>query len=200
MNVQHSTELEASSEARDSVSELILAAQNGDLPVWDSIYMILYEDLRRIAAKLAKQQKTLRSPTSLVSEGWLRLCGAELTLESRSHLTSLVARAMRFVLIDEARRALTDKHGHGVAMVGLWEAENLSDGLGPEKLIILNQALVDLEKVDPRLVQVVELRFFGGLQEDEIAERLGLSLRTIRRDWRKARAYLFSSIGSPMFD
>ncbi|MGG6461495.1 ECF-type sigma factor [Solilutibacter silvestris] len=195
-----SAELEVTAKALESLTDLIATAQGGDAAAWDRVYLLLYQDLHRIAASLIRQRKTLRSPTSLISEAWLRLCGADLTLEGRSHLTSLIVRAMRFVLVDEARRALTDKHGHGVAILELWEADNISDGLGPEQLITLDQALTDLGRVDPRLVRVAELRFFGGLEEEEIAEMLHLHKRTVRRDWRKARAFLFQRLGDTACD
>lgn len=191
-----SPNLQISEPALESLTQLIPEAQSGKAGAWDRIYALLYDDLHRVArALIRQQQRTSRSPTSLISEAWLRLSSANLTLENRSHLTCLIARAMRFVLIDEARRALTEKHGQGLAIVQLDNVEIASQDLNLEQLLIIDQALNELAEIDPRLAQVVELRFFGGMQEEEIAELLQVAVRTVRRDWRKARAFLFSHLG-----
>ena len=118
----HANNLRISDEALASLTQLISQAQGGEDGAWERIYALLYQDLHKVARTLIRQQqKTDRSPTSLISEGWLRLSHADLTIESRAHLTSLIARAMRFVLIDEARRVLSQKHGHGMEVVDLDE-------------------------------------------------------------------------------
>ncbi len=182
----------------ESITQLLSQVQNGngDAGVWDRIYTLLYHDLHRIAGSLIRQQRrTSRSPTSLISESWLRLAGAKLTLESRAHLISLVVRAMRFTLIDEVRQSLGEKHGKGVLIVNIDEVEIESQEMNPERLLMLDQALNDLAEVDERLVRVVELRFFGGMLEEDIAQLLQVTRRTVRRDWRKARAFLALRLG-----
>ena len=178
-----------------SVTQLISHAQAGQSEAWEGIYALLYQDLHKVARTLIRQQqRTNCSPTSLISEGWLRLSHADLNVENRSHLTSLIARAMRFVLIDEARRVLSQKHGHGMEIVELDDAPTSHDQ-DLEQLLMLDRALDELARLDKRLMQVVELRYFGGMQEEEIAQLLQVHERTVRRDWRKARAFLFSRLG-----
>lgn len=188
----------ASDEAIESVTQLLVDAESGSEEAWNRIYSLVYHDLHRIARSQIRMhyQPTL-SPTSLISEAWLKLARNHAAASCRPHLMSLIARAMRFVLLDEARRAMTDKHGGNV------HVEQLSaiDGLGVDsrigELLALDTALEGLSRLDVRLVEVVELRYFGGLGEIEIAGLLGVTERTVRRDWRKARAYLQSRLDGP---
>ncbi|WP_081613415.1 ECF-type sigma factor [Xanthomonas sp. SHU 199] len=176
----------------DAITQLLESAQAGQAHAWDRIYALLYQDLHRIARSQARRQRDLAmSPTSLISETWLRLVNAEVAAATRSHLLALLARAMRFVLVDEARRMLTDKRGQGLVLVPLDAQHDAAETAhAPDYMLALNQALEALAALDPRLVKVVELRYFGGLNEAEIADLLQINERTVRRDWRKARAYL----------
>lgn len=180
----------------DAFARLLEAADAGQPAAWNRIYTLLYDDLHRIARSQIRRQAGPRlSPTSLISETWLKLSSARLNVASRRHLTSLIARAMRFLLLDETRRALTDTHS---------EAGNtpLHDQLPDhhtqtrlEQLLSLDQALNGLASIDRRLTRVVELRYFGGLSEREVADVLGVTERTVSRDWRRARAYLLNQLG-----
>ncbi len=170
----------------------LLADADAEQPdAWDRIYALLYPDLHRIARSQIRRLAGPRmSPTSLISETWLKLAGAQLSVVSRRHLTSLLARAMRFVLIDETRRNLTEVHSQQVH-ISLSDSVPDTAGHGRlEQLLTLNYALNDLAAIDRRLARVVELRYFGGLSEREVAEVLELTERTVSRDWRKARAWL----------
>lgn len=181
---------------RDSVTALLDAAHAGQDEAWHRIYRLLYADLHRIARSQIRQQAGPRlSPTSLISETWLRLAHSRVAVESRAHLTALVARAMRFVLLDEARRSLSEKRGGGVQITDLDEASDPGEESPLEQLLALDQALEALAAFDPRLARVVELRYFGGLSEQEIADSFDLTVRTVRRDWRRARAYLLMRLG-----
>lgn len=183
--------------APETVTQLLAAADTGDAGAWHRIYALLYDDLHRIARSQIRQQAGLGlSPTSLISETWLKLAGAEFDVRSRRHLTSLIARAMRFVLLDEARRVLADKR-HAAAGVTSLDDELADPGAEDrlEQLLALGRALDDLAGIDERLARVVELRYFGGLTEEEVAGTLDLNVRTIRRDWRRARAYLLDRLG-----
>lgn len=181
----------------DSITRLLASAEDGQADAWHRIYDLLYDDLHRIArSQIRRQSGSGLSPTSLVSETWLKLAGAELDVSGRRHLTSLVARAMRFVLLDEARRVLAGKR---LAVAG---TTALDEGIVEpgaqerlEQLLALDQALDGLAALDARLARVVELRYFGGLTEEEVAATLDLNVRTIRRDWRRARAYLLDRLG-----
>lgn len=184
--------------AGDSITRLLASAGDGQADAWHRIYDLLYDDLHRIArSQLRRQAGSGLSPTSLVSETWLKLAGAALDVSGRRHLTSLIARAMRFVLLDEARRVLAEKRQAGAGTTVLdediAEPQVQSDRL--EQLLALDQALDGLAALDERLAQVVELRYFGGLTEEEVAGTLDLNVRTIRRDWRRARAYLLDRLG-----
>ncbi|MCR6664202.1 MAG: ECF-type sigma factor [Luteimonas sp.] len=186
-----------SDQALESVTRLIGEARAGQTDAWDRIYALLYDDLRRVARSQIRQQRrgAAGSPTSLISETWLRLAGSPMAVNDRSHLITLMARAMRFVLLDETRRMLTEKRGEGAEMLSLDEAPEPGQASTLDQLLSLDQALNALARLDSRLADVVELRYFGGLTEPEVAEILGVTERTIRRDWRKARAFLHSQLG-----
>lgn len=189
----------AAPEESESVTRLLAAADTGDSDAWHRIYALLYKDLHRIARSQIRQQAGLQlSPTSLISETWLKLAGAKLDIENRRHLTALIARAMRFVLLDETRRMLTEKRRAAIGATSLQDQDEPADPDAQarlEQLLVLGQALDDLGRIDARLAQVVELRYFGGLTEEETASTLELNVRTIRRDWRRARAYLLNRLG-----
>lgn len=180
----------------ETVTQLISEAQDGRDDAWDRIYLLLYKDLHQVARSQIRQQQRrfVHSPTSLISETWLRLVNANFSVGTRTHLISLIARAMRFVLLDEARRALTERRGDGVEVCALDDAHEPGENSQLEQLLILDEALNSLASVDPRLARVVELRYFGGFSDQEIAGVMNLTERTVRRDWRKARAYLFSHL------
>ncbi len=185
-----------SEHAIESVTRLIGEARSGQSDAWDRIFTLLYDDLRVVArSQIRQQRRGAGSPTSLISETWLRLAGSPMAVNDRSHLITLMARAMRFVLLDETRRVLTGKRGEGIEVLALEDAPEPGQVSPLEQLLSLDQALNALAKVDPRLVDVVELRYFGGLTEVEVAEVLGVTERTVRRDWRKARAFLHSQLG-----
>jgi len=180
----------------ESITRLLIDAQAGEDGAWNRIYGLLYGDLHRIARAQIRQRMSGRiSATSLVSESWLRLSGAHFNVENRRHFTALVARAMRFVLMDEVRKDLADKRGDGQRAVSLDEDIDAGQDGALEEMIALDAALTRLSRLDVRLAQLVEMRYFGGLDESEIADVLGVTDRTLRRDWRKARAFLFTQLG-----
>ncbi len=185
-----------SMDSPESITRLLVDAQAGEDGAWNRIYGLLYGDLHRIARAQIRQRTSGRiSATSLVSESWLRLSGAHFSVENRRHFTALVARAMRFVLMDEVRRDLAEKRGDGQRALPLSEDIDAAEDSALEDMIALDAALTRLSRLDMRLAQLVELRYFGGLDEHEIADVLGVTERTLRRDWRKARAFLFTQLG-----
>lgn len=180
----------------ESVTRLIADARSGRGAAWDRVYSLLYDDLHRIARSQIRQRTFGQiSATSLVSEGWLRLVGAQVDVESRKHYIALVARAMRYVLMDEVRKGMAAKRGQGQADVPLDEGIDTGGDFVLEEMIALDAALTKLSAIDARLGQLVEMRYFGGLDEMEIADALGITDRTVRRDWRKARAFLLTQLG-----
>lgn len=153
----------------------------------------------RLAARGQRQQfgagETL-STTALVNEAWLKLRHVpEIRFEDRRHFVAIAARAMRQVLIDQVRDRLAQKRGGGAAAVALDGIELAVPGL--ESLVEVGDALDRLEAVRPRLAEVVYLRYFAGLGDGEIADLLGIDERTVRRDWDKARGFLFDALKAP---
>jgi RNA polymerase sigma factor (TIGR02999 family) len=175
------------------VTHLLAAARAGDHGALDRIVPLVYDDLRRLAGRELRRELGARTlhATALVHELWLKLAaGGPVEADSRTHFIAIAARAMRQVLVDQARRRRTAKRG------GDWHPTTLGDGdaavdVDAEEMIALDDAL---ERLDPRQRQIVEMRFFGGLEELEIAELLGISERTVRREWTKARAHLYRSL------
>jgi RNA polymerase sigma factor (TIGR02999 family) len=175
------------------LTDLIHRAGEGDTRAADALFAATYDDLRKLArARLrAGGRNTLLDTSSLVHESYLRFAGAgRLRIEDRVHFMRWAGRVMRSVIVDFARRRKADRRGGEVERVTL--IEHLAAGtLTPEDEILgVHQALEKMALVDPRLVHVVELRYFGGLTELETAAALGVTDRTVRRDWEKARLLL----------
>lgn len=172
----------------ESVTELIVAAQRGKTGAWDKVYALLYKELHDAASMQIRRRwrRGKRSPTSLINRTWLRLNQDKLSLQNRQHLLAVLSRAMRYALIDEARRLNQARFDEFLS------ADHLDPSYDPdlEQLISIDHALNALGSLEPRLIQLVEMRYFAGMSDIEIGEVLGLTDRTIRRDWRKARAFL----------
>ena len=170
------------------VTRLLQSASAGDRAALDRVLPLLYDDLRRLARRQLARERGSRTiqPTTLVHEAYIKLAGNTPRAQDRAHFLAIAAHAMRQVLVDQARERRAAKRGPD------WVSTTLTDGvstttLGPESLLALDDAL---ERLDPRQRQVVECRFFAGLGDAEIAEALGVTARTVRRDWVKARAWL----------
>lgn len=167
---------------------LLQRLSDGDREAYDTLFGIIYDDLRRRARHLLRDNNATLSTTALVHETYLSLAAAELSIGDRAHFFRLAARAMRHILIDAARRRNAAKRGDGLALLTLG-----TDLPAPDSgidLLALNEALDGLGRAQPRLARVVELHFFAGLEFVDIAELLELSVRTVGRDWRSARALL----------
>ena len=156
----------------------------------DRLFEVVYEDLKRRAhAQLSGATQTLDT-TALVHEAYLKLSGStQPDWADRQHFFRVAARAMRHIVIDRARSRLTAKRGGGQAPLDLDRVEIGADSAA-EQMVALDDALSRLAGQDPRLAAVVELRFFGGLTVEETARSLDISERTVKRDWRLARAFL----------
>lgn len=183
------------------VSRLLVAVETGDAEARDQLYPLVYDELRRAAARLLSSERaghTLNA-TDLVHEAWLKLGAIEegsarqKPVADRSHMLALTVRAMRFVLVDHARRRVADKRGGGAVRVTLDERDG-AQLTSPEDMLALVSALERLGEIDARLRDVVELRYFVGLTEDEIATQLSVTTRTVQRDWAKARAWLYRQL------
>lgn len=178
------------------VTRLLVAARGGEADALDRLVPLVYDELRALARRQLRREQdghTLHA-TALVHEAYVKLnAGGAVAAADRAHFLAIASRAMRQVLVDHARRRNTAKRGEG------WDRTTLSGVAGlvaagdrtPDQLLALDQAL---EGLDERQRQVVECRFFGGMEEQEIADALGLSVRTVRRDWVKARAWLYREL------
>ncbi|MGO8701336.1 MAG: sigma-70 family RNA polymerase sigma factor [Limisphaerales bacterium] len=175
---------------------LLTAMEQGDPTAADKLLELLYEELRRLAAsKMARETpgQTLQ-PTALVHEAWLRLVGANNpTFENRAHFFSAAAEAMRRILIDRARRKLRIRHGGSLERVELDEQELAAPGTD-EQLLAVHEALDLLAQTHPVQAQVVKLRYFAGMTNEETAEALDVSVATVKNYWAFARAWIFNEI------
>jgi RNA polymerase sigma factor (TIGR02999 family) len=177
----------------ETISALLRAHRGGDRGALDQLMPLVYGDLRRLARRQlqddAGRGRTLDT-TGLVHEAYLRLAErSRASWEGRGHFFAVCARAMRQIVVDYARERRAAKRGGGVPAVTLDDAAAAVDSRAAE-ILAVDEALASLGALDPRLPQVVECRFFAGLTEEETAEALGLPLRTVQRDWARARAWL----------
>ena len=175
------------------VTRILSAIQQGDPRASDELLPIVYQELRKLAADRLQHEKpgqTLQ-PTALVHEAYLRLVDVERSQhwDGRGHFFAAAAEAMRRILIENARRKQSPKHGGGWHRVGLDEAAAGADE-SPEQLLDLDQALTRLRAVDPPAARLVVLRYFAGLTMEQAADALGLPLRTAERNWTFARTWL----------
>ena len=179
------------------ITQLIQRANAGDAGAVDHLFEALYPQLRQLArARLSPHVRdTLLDTTALVHECYLKFVGAErLKPDSRGHFMAYAASAMRSIIVDFARAKRAERRGGDAAHVTLNTA--LADALpgGEDEILQVHEALQDIAKLDPRLVQVVEMRYFGGMNDLEIAAALGVTDRTVRRDWDKARLLLAAAL------
>jgi RNA polymerase sigma factor (TIGR02999 family) len=184
-------------ESETSLTELLGELRAGRRDVLDRILPLVYDELHRVAhrERAVRPADTL-STTALVHEVYLRLFenGTERNWSNRAHFLSIAAVAMRGILVDLARRRVAEKRGGSRQRVELDEALIGSLDDRSEVLLDLDEALTELAAVDDRLARVVECRFFGGMTEPEIAAVLGVTERTVRRDWVKARGLLYDAL------
>jgi len=182
----------------DHLATLLDQARRGQPAAVEEFVPILYGELRRIAARSLRRERpgqTLQ-PTALVHEAYLRLLKDEdLSFQNRAHFLAIAARSMREILVEHARARDAQKRGGHRQRVTL--DEGVAAG-GPRdvELVALDAALERLEQVDPAHARIVELRFFGGLTNEETAEALGVSPATVKRGWAVARAWLFRELSS----
>jgi RNA polymerase sigma factor (TIGR02999 family) len=182
--------------ASQDITQLLLDWGNGDKEALDKLMPFVYDELRRLARNYMGNQRpghTLQT-TALVNEAYLRLIdSSQVRWQNRTHFFAISAQLMRRVLVDFARAKKATKRGGNEQKVTFDEglpvfSEKESD------LIALDEALNELETMDKRQSQIVEMRYFGGMTEKEIGEALEISTRTVRRDWTVARAWLFSKL------
>ena len=178
----------------DNLTALLIEWREGDESALDKLTPLVYEELRRIAHRYVRRERnghTLQT-TALVNEAYLRLAGSSrIEWQNRAHFFGATAQVMRHVLIDHARKRLYAKRGGQLQQVPIDDALSEMSEQRADELVHLDEALIELGKFDQRKASVVELRYFGGLSLEETAEVLEVSLMTVRRDWRAAKAWLF---------
>ncbi len=182
-----------------AITQWLDAAREGDREALDRVLSTLYNELHAMARRqLAGQYGQTLDATALVHEAYLKLIGRrDVQFDDRAHFFAYAASAMRSVVVDYARQRLAQKRGGDLHRVTELP-DDVEGGLRlDEDLLALDTALTKLTQVDTKLAQIVELRYFAGLSEQEIAELLQRSERSIRRDWQKARMYLLASLGEP---
>jgi RNA polymerase sigma-70 factor (ECF subfamily) len=189
----------APSVSQQEVTQLLADWSRGDDAAFAKLTPLIYEELRRIAHRHMGGQRpdhTLQT-TALVNEAYLRLTDqTKPNWQSRAHFFAVAARAMRQILVSYARSNRAQKRGGGGARIELDEAAILSPEQSKE-IVDLHEALERLATLDSRKAQVVELKFFGGLNYDEIAEVLKIARMTVRRDWEFARLWLYTELHNP---
>jgi len=173
-------------------TQLLVATREGDGEAWTTLVRMVYGDLRRLARRhvLSVSEANTLGTTGLVNECYLRMVGpARANVENRRHFLNLASRVMRQVLCDYAREQLAAKRGGSLRreQLGVVDVEEWAE---TEQLVLLDDALRALEQENERMARVFECRYFAGLTDEESAETLGLSLRTVQRDWHDARTWL----------
>jgi RNA polymerase sigma factor (TIGR02999 family) len=184
-------------DASQDVTGLLQRASDGDPVAFDAVFPVVYDQLRGMAHRQLRRENVGHTlgTTALVHEAYLRLVDQRQSrFKDRAHFFAIAATAMRRILVDHARRHGALKRGAGARRVPLDSVDLLAVEDRADLLVALDAALVRLADLDARQAKVVECRFFGGLTEDETAEALGVSARTVKRDWAKARSWLYADL------
>jgi len=179
------------------ITLMLKAVERGEAGASQDLLPLVYDELRRVAAaRMAHEvaEHTLQ-PTALVHEAWLRLIGdgAPTSWQSRGHFFAAAATAMRRILVENARRRRRLKHGGGATQLNVDDVD-VAEPTPNEDILRIHEALTKLEQVNPEQAKIVELKFFGGLTNEEVAQNMGISERTVYRQWVCAKARLFREI------
>lgn len=188
------------SEVRGAVTQLLEEWRGGDEAAVNELFPLVYRELRRLARgqRFRHPRNDSLVTTALVHEAYLKLVGAtDQQYRNRGHFMAVAAKAMRQILVDQARKRSALKRGGDLQRSDLDE-ERLPGAQRDEEVVALDEALTRLETLDPRMSRVVELRFFGGLSVEETAESLEVSPTTVKREWRKARAFLHRHVSEEL--
>jgi RNA polymerase sigma-70 factor, ECF subfamily len=180
------------------ITNLLQRALKGDSHAEAELLQALYDQLHQLASRHMRNERpghTLQ-PTALLNEAYVRLLrGADAEWRGRAHFLAGASGVMRRVLVDHARRRDAGKRGSGAPMMELREADGVQHGHDVETVLAVDQALTQLSISNARQAQIVELRFFAGLTEEEIAKILDISSRTVKREWIAAKAWLYARLG-----
>jgi RNA polymerase sigma factor (TIGR02999 family) len=176
-------------------STVLTASRQGDTAAFSRAFEAAYHELQRIARRQLRRLRpgqTLTT-TALVHEAFVKLVQSPVETQDVTHFHALAARAMRQILVDYARQRASLKRG-GDRRPTTFDGDSLAVESIAGEMLGIDEALTRLESLDPRLARIVEWRFFGGMTEEEVAEALGVTTRTVRRDWQKARAFLYREL------
>lgn len=176
---------------------IIDGAERGDANSIDALFAAAYHELRKLARNRLRGggRNTVLDTTSLVHESYLRLAAAgQVRAEDRAHFLRYAACAMRSVIVDLARQRQSSRRGGAAGRITLTTGVGAAAGTGERQILRVHDAIGELARYDARMAQVVEMRYFGGLTEAEIAEALEVTDRTVRRDWEKARLWLSEAL------
>jgi len=183
----------------NSFEDLLAAMRQGDEQARDALFQAAYRDLHRLAHRRLQDggRSVLLDTTALVHDSYLRLTrGGQLRAEDRQAFFAYAGRVMRSVIVDAVRERLADRRGGGQAPITLDTQVSAGLASGEDEILRVDEALDELEKAEPRLARMVEMRYFGGYTDEEIADAMNLTPRTVRRDWSKAKMLLSMALKS----
>ena len=181
---------------RGEITEMLAQIRHGSPDAYDRLVPLVYRELRRIAGAHMKRESATHSlqPTALVHEAYLRLVNVtQVEWQDRAHFFSVASTLMRRILVDYSRARRARKRGSKDQILSLDE-ELIPSTCRPSEICDLDEALTRLAEIGQRPAKIVEMRFFAGMTEEEIGNVLGISARTVKRDWRMAKAWLFSEL------
>jgi RNA polymerase sigma-70 factor, ECF subfamily len=193
---------EESSPSAVDITQLLQDWQRGDREALDRLMPLVYDELHLIATRhLARErrERTLQT-TALVNEAYMKLVGQrKVDWQNRAHFFALAARLMRRIILDDARRRQSEKHGGDAVLVPIDDVEISTPSVTVDAVDVLglDRALTDLEAIDADQSRIVELRFYGGLTIEETAEVMGVSIATIKREWALAKSWLYRALTDP---
>lgn len=182
--------------SRGDITRLLIVWSNGDLGAFDHLMPMVYDELKRIARSKLRQHGSDRilQPTSLVHEAYIRLVDqTRIEWRDRAHFYAIAANTIRRILVDDYRHRTADKRGGGARDISLSETDAVATEQSVD-LLALDEAMEKLAAFDQRQVEIIDMRFFGGLTNEEIAEALGVSVKTVEREWKAAKAWLRSHL------
>ena len=182
--------------AQGDVTDLLVAVRDGHPEASNALFALVYQQLKGLAHRQSKAHETLGT-TGLVHEAYVKLVdGAGIVPEDRAHFFSTCALAMRHILVDRARARLREKRGSGRAALSIDPDETATGARDALRIIALDRALEELAETSERLAEITQLRYFGGLEVEEVAEIVGCSVPTVKRDSRTARVFLATRLGT----
>lgn len=193
--------MEMNSATAHSLSSFLDGMEDGRRESLTQMFPVIYEDIQRVAMRYMGKERSSHTltPTALVNEAFMRVQGRGIAVQGQAHALALAAIAMRRILVEHARKRRTEKHGGGVSHLALRDDDAARHH--EFEILELDELITRLAELTPRRARVVELRFFAGLTNEEIAEALGIARSTVAEDWRIARAWLGSQLmgsgGSP---